>query len=139
MNKRKGFTLIEIMIVVVIIGLLSALVGPRLIGQSDEAKKKTTQTQIAQLEQVLGLFQLDNGFYPTTNQGLDALVKQPSTPPEALNYKKGGYMKKVPKDAWGREFIYECPGEHGDFDISSYGSDGQEGGTGSAADIHNWE
>jgi general secretion pathway protein G len=140
MNKRKGFTLIEIMIVVVIIGLLSALVGPRLIGQSDEAKRKTTQTQIAQLEQVLGLFQLDNGFYPTTNQGLDALVKQPSTPPEALNYKKGGYMKKVPKDAWGREFIYECPGQHdSDFDITSYGSDGQEGGTGSAADIHNWE
>ena len=136
MKKRRGFTLIEIMVVVVIIGLLSALVGPRLIGQSEEAKKKTTFTQISQLDQVLGLFHLDNGFYPTTDQGLDALVKQPTSPPEALNYKKGGYMKKVPKDAWGREFIYVCPGEHGDYDISSYGPDGQEGG---GDDICNWD
>lgn len=138
-GRRRGFTLIEIMVVIVIIGLLSALVGPRLIGQSDEAKRKTTATQIAQLEQVLGLFQLDNGFYPTTEQGLEALVKEPSLPPEPLNYKKGGYMKKVPKDAWGRDFIYRCPGEHGDFDIMSYGSDGKEGGEGTAADITNWD
>lgn len=138
-RRHRGFTLIEIMIVVVIIGLLSALVGPRLIGQSDDAKRKTTATQIAQLEQVLGLFHLDNGFYPTTDQGLEALVKEPAMPPEPLNYKKGGYMKKVPKDAWGREFVYECPGEHGDFDIISYGSDGKEGGEDSAADIKNWE
>jgi general secretion pathway protein G len=138
-GRRRGFTLIEIMVVIVIIGLLSALVGPRLIGQSDEAKRKTTATQIAQLEQVLGLFQLDNGFYPTTEQGLEALVKKPSLPPEPLNYKKGGYMKKVPKDAWGRDFIYRCPGEHGDFDIMSYGSDGKEGGEGTAADITNWD
>jgi len=138
-GRRRGFTLIEIMVVIVIIGLLSALVGPRLIGQSDEAKRKTTATQIAQLEQVLGLFQLDNGFYPTTEQGLEALVKEPSLPPEPLNYKKGGYMKKVPKDAWGRDFIYRCPGERGDFDIMSYGSDGKEGGEGTAADITNWD
>lgn len=138
-KKRRGFTLIEIMVVVVIIGLLSALVGPRLIGQSNEAKCKTTKTQIAQLEQILGLFHLDNGFYPTTEQGLEALVEEPSLPPEPLNYQKGGYMKKVPKDAWGRGFVYECPGEHGDFDIISYGSDGQEGGEDSAADITNWE
>ncbi|MCE5201217.1 MAG: type II secretion system major pseudopilin GspG [Synergistaceae bacterium] len=138
-RRHRGFTLIEIMIVVVIIGLLSALVGPRLIGQSDDAKRKTTATQIAQLEQVLGLFHLDNGFYPTTDQGLEALVKELTMPPEPLNYKKGGYMKKVPKDAWGREFFYECPGEHGDFDIISYGSDGKEGGEDSAADIKNWE
>ena len=138
-RRHRGFTLIEIMIVVVIIGLLSALVGPRLIGQSDDAKRKTTATQIAQLEQVLGLFHLDNGFYPTTDQGLEALVKEPAMPPEPLNYKKGGYMKKVPKDAWGREFVYECPGEHGDFDIISDGSDGKEGGEDSAADIKNWE
>lgn len=139
MKRRRGFTLIEIMVVVVIIGLLSALVGPKLIGQSDDAKRKTTAVQIAQIEQVLGLFHLDNGFYPTTNQGLEALVKEPTMPPEPLNYKKGGYMKKLPKDAWGREFIYECPGEHGDFDIISHGSDAQEGGDGSAADITNWE
>jgi len=139
LKKRKGFTLIEIMVVVVIIGLLSALVGPRLIGQSDEAKRKTTQTQIAQLEQVLGLYYLDNGAYPTTAQGLEALVKEPTTPPEPLNYKKGGYMKKVPKDAWGRDFLYASPGEHGDFDIMSYGADGQEGGSGANAEITNWE
>ena len=139
MKKRRGFTLIEIMVVVVIIGLLSALVGPRLIGQSEEAKKKTTFTQISQLDQVLGLFHLDNGFYPTTDQGLDALVKQPTSPPEAINYKKGGYMKKVPKDAWGRDFIYVCPGEHGDYDISSYGPDGQEGGEDKNKDITNWD
>lgn len=137
--KRPGFTLIEIMVVVVIIGLLAALVGPRVIGQSDEARQKTTATQIAQLEQVLGLYHLDNGFYPTTSQGLKALVSAPSLPPEPLNYKKGGYMKKVPKDAWGREFVYVCPGDHGDFDIISYGADGQEGGEGAAADITNWE
>lgn len=138
-KKRRGFTLIEIMVVVVIIGLLSALVGPKLMGQSDEAKRKTTQTQILQLEQVLGLYYLDNGFYPTTQQGLEALVSAPATPPEPLNYKKGGYMKKMAKDAWGREFIYTAPGEHGDFDIISYGADGQEGGEGVAADIVNWE
>ena len=138
-KKRKGFTLIEIMVVVVIIGLLSALVGPRLLGQSDEAKRKTTQTQISQLEQVLGLYYLDNGAYPTSSQGVAALVTAPTTPPEPLNYKKGGYMKKMPKDAWGREFIYVSPGEHGDFDIVSYGADGQEGGEGANADINNWE
>lgn len=138
-DKRRGFTLIEIMVVVVIIGLLSALVGPRLIGQSEDAKIKTTRTQIAQLEQVLGLFHLDNGFYPTTDQGLAALVKPPTTPPEPLNYKKNGYMKKVPKDAWGREFIYESPGRNGDFDLFSYGADGQEGGEDSNSDITNWE
>ena len=137
--KRRGFTLIEIMVVVVIIGLLSALVGPRLIGQSEEAKVKTTRTQISQLEQVLGLFHLDNGFYPTTEQGLAALVTRPTTPPEPLNYKKNGYMKKTPKDSWGREFIYECPGRHGDFDLLSYGADGQEGGEDSKADLTNWE
>ena len=138
-DKRRGFTLIEIMVVVVIIGLLSALVGPRLIGQSEEAKVKTTRTQISQLEQVLGLFHLDNGFYPTTEQGLAALVTRPTTPPEPLNYKKNGYMKKVPKDSWSREFVYECPGRHGDFDLLSYGADGQEGGEDLKADLTNWE
>lgn len=139
MKKRRGFTLIEIMIVVVIIGLLSALVGPKLMGQSDDAKRKIAATQIAQIEQTLGLFQLDNGFYPTTSQGLDALVKMPAMPPEPMNYKKKGYMKKVPKDPWGHEYIYECPGKHGDFDLYCHGSDGQEGGEDSAKDITNWE
>lgn len=137
--KHSGFTLIEIMVVVVIIGLLSALVGPRLIGQSDDAKRKIARTQIAQIEQTLGLFQLDNGFYPTTEQGLQALVTKPTLPPEPMNYKRKGYMKKVPKDPWGHEYIYICPGEYGDVDIISYGADGQEGGVDNAADINNWD
>ena len=87
----------------------------------------------------MGLFHLDNGFYPTTDQGLAALVKPPTTPPEPLNYKKNGYMKNVPKDACGREFIYESPGRNGDFDLFSYGADGQEGGEDSNSDITNWE
>lgn len=137
--KHSGFTLIEIMVVVVIIGLLSALVGPKLIGQSDDAKRKIARTQIAQFEQTLGLFQLDNGFYPTTEQGLRALVSKPTLQPEPMNYKKNGYMKKVPKDPWGHDYIYICPGDHGDIDIISYGADGQEGGEGNAADINNWD
>ena len=136
-KKRPGFTLIEIMVVVVIIGLLSALVGPRLIGQSDSAKRKTTITQIAQIEQTLGLFYLDNGYYPTTSQGLAALVSKPTGAPEPLNYPDGGYMKRIPKDAWGRDFVYLCPGERGDYDIISYGADGAEGGEGAGADISN--
>lgn len=137
LSKRKGFTLIEIMVVVVIIGLLSALVGPRLMGQSDTAKRNTTQTQIAQIEQTLGLYYLDNGFYPSTAQGLEALVNKPTGQPEPLNYADGGYMKKLPKDAWGREFIYAYPGQLSEYDIISYGADGVEGGDGAGADISN--
>ena len=135
MRRRKGFTLIEIMVVVVIIGLLSALVGPRLMGQSDTAKRKTTETQIAQIEQTLGLFYLDNGFYPNTNQGLEALISKPTGQPEPLNYPDGGYMKRMPKDAWGRDFVYIYPSDNGDYEIISYGADGTEGGEGAAADI----
>ena len=97
------------MVVVVIIGLLSALVGPRLMGQSDEAKRKMTQTQIAQLEQILGLYYLDNGFYPTTSQGLDALITKPTMPPEPLNYADGGYMKKMPKRRVGPRLHLHLP------------------------------
>lgn len=138
-RKRKGFTLIEIMVVVVIIGLLSALVGPRLMGQSDTAKRRATETQIAQIEQVLELFYLDNGFYPSTAQGLEALIEKPTISPEPLNYAERGYMKKLPKDAWGREFIYIYPGDHAEFDIISYGADGEEGGEGAAEDITNYD
>lgn len=140
-RKRAGFTLVEIMVVVVIIGLLAALIGPRIIGQSEKARIETTKTQISLVTQALGLYHLDNGFYPTTDQGLEALLEKPTTSPEPKNYAKGGYLQKkqIPKDGWDNPFIYICPGEHGDFDIISYGSDGKEGGEGGAADINNWD
>ncbi len=140
-GRRSGFTLVEIMVVVVIIGMLAALVGPRLIGQSDEAKVQTTRVQIKNLEQALELFHLNNGFFPTTNQGLIALIEKPTMPPEPRNFPNGGYLnaKSVPTDAWDNDFIYLCPGELGDYDIISYGRDGREGGEGMDADISNWD
>jgi len=140
-GKRAGFTLVEIMVVVVIIGLLAALIGPRILGQSESAKIKATQVQLAQLTQALELYHLDNGFFPTTDQGLGALIAKPSSQPEPKNYAKGGYLqkKKIPTDGWGNEFVYICPGDNGDFDIISYGSDGKPGGEGGAEDIGSWE
>ena len=128
------------MVVVLIIGLLAALVGPRLIGQSTQAKITTTKTQISNFAQALELFHLNNGFFPTTAQGLAALIEKPTTPPEPKNYQKGGYLnaKTLPKDPWGNDYIYISPGQHGDYDIISYGADGREGGADESADITNW-
>lgn len=136
-RKRSGFTLVEIMVVVVIIGLLAALVGPQVIGRSDEAKVQATKVQISNFEQSLELFHLNNGFFPTTDQGLIALVEKPSMPPEPRNYPSGGYMKKLPKDPWDNDYVYICPGEKRDYDIISYGADRQEGGEGINSDITN--
>ena len=138
-RRHRGFTIIEIMVVVVIIGLLATLVIPRVIGRGDEAKRTAAQVQIKEVEQALDLYHLDNGFYPTQDQGLDALVTRPNLPPEPQNYRTGGYLKKVPKDPWGREFIYRMPGDHGEYDLLSYGPDGQEGGEEKNKDITNWE
>jgi len=140
-SKKRGFTLVEIMVVVVIIGLLAALIGPRLVGQSEVAKITAAKTQIKNFEQSLELYHLNNGFFPTTNQGLDALITKPTMPPEPKNYQNGGYLRAraVPKDPWGSEYIYICPGENGDYDIISFGSDGKEGGQDGAADISNWD
>jgi general secretion pathway protein G len=140
-KKRSGFTLVEIMVVVVIIGLLAALVAPRLIGQSEEAKRTTTKVQIKNLQQTLELFHLNNGFFPTTDQGLTALIEKPTIPPEPKNYQRGGYLnaRSVPKDPWGNDYIYICPGDNGDYDIISYGADGREGGEDNNADITNWD
>ena len=138
-KRRSGFTLVEILVVVVILGLLATLVIPRVVGRGEEAKRTATLVQIRAIEQALDLYKLDNGFYPTTEQGLEALVSKPSGMPEPMNFRKDGYMKKVPVDPWGRPYVYRSPGEHGETDILSFGPDGAEGGEEDDRDITNWE
>ena len=138
-QRQKGFTLIEIMIVVVILGILASIVVPNIMGSPDEARKVKVQQDIRVLEGALNLYKLDNFNYPSTDQGLEALVKKPIGQPEARNWKKNGYIKKLPKDPWGNDYLYLSPGVHGEFDLFSYGADGQKGGTDAAADIGNWE
>jgi general secretion pathway protein G len=138
-RASRGFTLIEIMVVVVIIGLLATLVLPRVLGRGEEAKRTATAVQIQAIGQALDLYHLDNGFYPTSDQGMEALVKKPSSPPEPLNYRDGGYLKKLPLDPWGRPYLYRNPGDHGEYDLLSVGPDGQEGGEGKGKDITSWE
>jgi len=139
LGGRAGFTLIEIMVVIVILGLLAAIVVPKLIGRTEEAKRTQTRVQIKNIQQALELFKLDNGFYPSTEQGLATLVKAPDSGRTAKNYRKGGYMDRVPKDPWGNTFVYLSPGQHGDYDISSYGGDEVPGGEGEDADINSWD
>lgn len=141
LNNKRGFTLIEIMVVIVILALLAALVGPKLMGRTDDAKIGTTKTQIKQLETAIKLYKLDSGVYPGTEQGLNALVTKPTVGVIPKNYKEGGYLesKQVPKDGWGNDFIYVSPGEHGDYDLSSNGADGVKGGEGKNSDIASWD
>jgi len=141
MKKEKGFTLIELMVVIVILGILAGLIIPRIMGRPDEARRAKARIQMESLETALKLYKLDNGFYPTTDQGLKALVEIPTTNPIPSRWRQGGYLegRKVPKDPWGNEFVYICPGVHGDFDLSSYGADGQPGGEGPNKDVNNWE
>lgn len=139
LRSRAGFTLIEIMVVIVILGLLAALVVPKLVGRTEEAKKTQARVQIKSLQQALELFKLDNGFYPTTEQGLDALVRQPEGGRVPKNYRRGGYIERVPKDPWNNPYVYASPGQRGDFEISSYGADGVQGGEGEDADINSWD
>jgi general secretion pathway protein G len=131
-----GFTLIEILVVITIIALIMSLVGPRVLNYLGESKVMAAKIQIQSFGSALDLFNLDTGRYPTTGEGLTALVQSPGTIP-AWNgpYLKGGV---VPNDPWGKAFVYRSPGEHGPYDIMSYGSDGQEGGTGTAADVVSW-
>jgi general secretion pathway protein G len=139
LRGRAGFTLIEIMVVIVILGLLAALVVPKLIGRTEEAKKTQSRVQIKHIQQALELFKLDNGFFPGTDQGLEALVRVPESGRIPKNYRKGGYIDRVPKDPWGNAYVYVSPGTHGDYDISSYGADGVAGGEGEDADINSWD
>jgi len=140
-SRQAGFTLIELMVVIVILGLLAGIILPRFMGESDKAKQQTARTQMAILETALKMYKLDNGVYPTTEQGLKALVELPTVGNLPKNWRKGGYLEKgaVPKDPWKNEFIYVCPGSHGDFDITSLGRDGEPGGEGFDKDINNWE
>lgn len=135
--KQQGFSLIEIMVVVVIMGILASIVVPRIMSRPDEARKVKAKQDILAIQNALDLYKLDNGFYPTTNQGLEALVKKPTTPPVPNHWK--AYLKSLPIDPWGRPYLYLNPGEHGDIDIFTYGADGQPGGTGINAEIGNWE
>jgi general secretion pathway protein G len=138
---RSGFTLLEILVVVAILGILVAFVAPKIIGRADDARVEATRVQIKNFETALKLYKLDSGFYPDTQQGLEGLVDQPTAGRIPRKFREGGYLekKKVPLDPWGNPFMYISPGIHGDFDIISYGADGSEGGDGYDADINNWE
>ncbi len=136
--NQRGFTLIEIMVVVVILGILAAIVVPRLLDEPEKARRTSAATQIRSLEEALGIFKLDNGFYPSTEQGLQALVEKPTTGRIPARYKAGGYIRKIPLDPWGQPYIYLYPGLHGELDLFSYGPDGETGGEGENADIANW-
>lgn len=140
LKNNQGFTLIEIMVVIVILALLAALVGPKLIGRADDAKITDTRVQIKNIETALKLYKMDTGAYPSTEQSLNALITPPTTGIIPKNYKEGGYLesKKVPKDPWGNDYIYLAPGEHGDYAICSFGGDGVKGGEKNGADICNW-
>jgi len=131
-------TFIELMVVVVILGVLAALIMPRIVGRTDDAKRTAVKVQIRSLESALQLFKLDNAFYPSTQQGLKALVEKPASGKLPTNWKTGGYVPSVPKDPWGNDYIYLQPGTHGEFDLLSYGADGERGGEDNNADIENW-
>ena len=135
---QGGFTLLEVMVVVVILGILAVLVVPKIINRPDEARVIAAKQDIASLMQALKLYRLDNQRYPATEQGLQALVARPTTPPVPPNWKAGGYLDRLPKDPWGNPFQYLNPGLHGEIDISSLGADGAPGGEGNDADIGSW-
>lgn len=134
----RGFTLLEVMVVVVILGILAALVVPNIIGRPDEARVIAAKQDIASLMQALKLYRLDNQRYPSTEQGLQALVTKPATEPVPANWKTGGYVERLPRDPWGHPYQYLNPGVHGEIDVFSYGGDRAPGGDGNNADIGSW-
>ncbi len=136
--KNRGFTLIELMVVLVILGVLAALIVPKVMNRPDEARVMAAKQDIAAINQALKLYRLDNMRYPSTEQGLQALVTKPTLAPVPGNWKAGGYLEKLPNDPWGTPYQYLQPGRHGDMDIFSLGADGQTGGEGNDADIGNW-
>jgi len=141
LKESRGFTLIELMVVIVILSLLAVLVGPKIIGRTDDAKIAAAKDQIRNIETGLKLYKLDNGNFPSTEQGLQALVTKPTVGKIPTKYKDDGYLenKNVPKDPWGNDYLYVFPGQHGAYDIVSYGADGKEGGDGADKDIVSWD
>lgn len=138
-RAARGFTLIEIMVVVVIMGVLAALVVPKLLSRTGESKVAAAKVDIATVMQALKLYKLDNQRYPTTEQGLQALLTKPTSGPAANGWKSGGYLEKMPKDPWGGAYQYLSPGIKGEIDVYSLGADGAPGGTGDDADIGSWD
>ncbi len=134
-NKQKGFTLLEVMVVIVILGILASLVVPNLMGNKDKADMQKAVSDIVALENALDMYRLDNSIYPTTDQGLEALVQKPTVSPEPRNYRADGYVKRLPQDPWRNDYLLLSPGEQGKIDIFSAGPDGQAG---TEDDIGNW-
>ncbi len=138
-RKQRGFTLIEIMVVVVILGILAALVVPQVMSRPDQAKVTVAKGDIKAIGAALDMYKLDNYSYPSTQQGLDALVEKPGGNPQPKNWNRDGYLKRLPKDPWGNDYQYLSPGTQGQFDLYSYGADGKQGGSDLNADIGNWD
>ena len=138
-RRTTGFTLIEIMVVIVILGILAALVVPRVLDRPDEARAIAAKSDIAAIMQALKLYRLDNQRYPTTEQGLNALVAKPALDPVPPNWKPNGYLERLPKDPWGHGYQYLNPGLRGEIDVFSFGADGQPGGAGNDADVGSWD
>lgn len=138
LKQQKGFTLIEILVVVSILAILGALVVPKIMDRPNEARVVAAKHDIAAIVAALKIYKLDNGRYPSTEQGLRALIEKPSSDPVPGNWKQGGYLEKMPKDPWGQEYLYLNPGIHQEIDVMSYGADGQQGGENFDADLGSW-
>jgi general secretion pathway protein G len=139
MNKQRGFSLVEILVVLVILGLLVSVVAPTVLNQADDARIKKVYADFANIETALKLYRLDNFVYPSSEQGLEALVEKSSLDPEPRNFKEGGYLDRLPIDPWGRPYLYLSPGENGEFDLYSLGADGLAGGESQNSDLGNWD
>jgi len=138
-SKDAGFTLIEIMVVIAIIGILATMIVPKIMSRPDEARATAAKQDVGTIVQALKLYRLDIGRYPTTDQGLKALVEKPTSEPVPQNWKTGGYLESLPKDPWGNTYQYSNPGTNSEIDVYSFGADGKPGGTGLDADIGNWQ
>ena len=139
MKKQQGFSLIEIMVVLVIMGLLISVVAPTVLERADEARVQKVYADFANIETALKLYRLDNFIYPSTEQGLEALVEPTTLAPEPRNFKKSGYLDRLPVDPWGQPYLYLSPGENGEIDLYSLGADGLSGGSEQSADLGNWD